>query len=172
MPSCGTGLGLRHCDDARCAVGTDLVSGRSRRNRSTRNQQLAWVFSRETVPQAGAEPQAQRLSKHDGLPGDTLNGELGAPGWRPARTIGLFLAVHTFTILSIPLRMNGLPGDSGSLSGFVFAPCATIAPQSQASLVLAAAFGGVPVTKQDQSAVIAEISTQYEETKVVTVNWL
>ena len=47
-----TGLGLCHSEDAGYAMGTDLVSGRSRRNRSTRNQQLARAFSRESPYEA------------------------------------------------------------------------------------------------------------------------
>ena len=54
----GSGLGLCHYDNARRAMGTDLVSGRSSRNRSTRNQQLPQAFSRE-------HPLRLRLTRRD-----------------------------------------------------------------------------------------------------------
>ena len=54
----GTRLGLWHRDGARRAVGTDLVSGRSSRNRSTRNQQLTAAFSKESLYEA-------RLTRRD-----------------------------------------------------------------------------------------------------------
>ena len=51
-------LGLCHRDNARRGTGTDLVSGRSSRNRSTRNQQLARAFSKES-------PYEARLTRRD-----------------------------------------------------------------------------------------------------------
>jgi len=82
---CGTGLGLCDCDDARRAMGTDFVSGRSRRNRSTRNQQLTEAFSKES-------PMRPRLTRRDEMGGRSRGlclppgfAGLVPPGQRSAR---------------------------------------------------------------------------------------